>query len=381
MILSTALQSVPIGFRGLFHVEELDMDSGVSILVRFRTPTTKRFITATSHPHVTRQKAAKLAKKSDGIKYLTTSIKTVKKSWESGNPISRHEIYVRMIQQFGSMEEGAAQSEFCTVMKLNDGGISPALAQWVCRRLEGANWSIRKESIYQVSPRDTEFVVPTGNKRVGSNVASDAKKGCTEMVSAEMYSSMILPPFVVMTATHNGTLARRFSTWRQDGGDASVNFQPSHWMDIPTAKKYVDFLVSLFPGQKIGLMWDAASAHTCQEVIDYLDAKGLMHEFIPVGLTPIMQIGELYANRPLKVAIKKKFLQWKVSQTIPAGGKYKVDRVQMIHWIEEAVSMVNEQQTSARKPDNQLFQEHMGQLQDNEVYSSLILNQTAESLE
>lgn len=77
MILSTALQSVPIGFRGLFHVEELDMDSGVSILVRFRTPTTKRFITATSHPHVTRQKAAKLAKKSDGIKYLTTSIKTV----------------------------------------------------------------------------------------------------------------------------------------------------------------------------------------------------------------------------------------------------------------------------------------------------------------
>lgn len=96
-------------------------------------------------------------------------------------------------------------------------------------------------------------------------------------------------------------------------------------------------------------MWDAASAHTCQEVIDYLDAKGLMHEFIPVGLTPIMQIGELYANRPLKVAIKKKFLQWKVSQTIPAGGKYKVDRVQMIHWIEEAVSMVNEQQTSARK--------------------------------
>ncbi|KAE9123085.1 hypothetical protein PF010_g6546 [Phytophthora fragariae] len=232
MTLSTVLQSVPSEFRGLFNVEELDMDSGVSIPVRFRTPTTKRFITATSHPQVTRQKAVKFAKKSEGVKYLTTSVKTVshgrslkyptetlflldevKKSWESGNPISRHEIYLRLIQQFGIRKEGAAQSEFCSVMKLNDGGISPALAQWVRRRLEGANWSIRKESVSQkvptnwvaialeasqkirdnlkactvlinadevfikFFPRDTEFVVPTGTKRVGSNVASDAKKG------------------------------------------------------------------------------------------------------------------------------------------------------------------------------------------------------------
>ncbi|EEY62080.1 uncharacterized protein PITG_12622 [Phytophthora infestans T30-4] len=213
-------------------------------------------------------------------------------------------------------------------MKLNGGGISPALAQWVRRRLEGANWSIRKKSVSQKVPTDwvsvalvasqkvrtkldgyTIFLIPTGTQRVESNVASDAKKGCIVMVSAEMYSSKVLPAFIVMTATHNGTLARRFATWRDEGGDASVHFQPSHWMDTPTAKKYADVLVSLYPGRKIGLIWDAASAHICQEMIDYLNKKGIMYEFIPAGLTSIMQICDLYVNRPLKAAIKKNFMR------------------------------------------------------------------------
>ncbi|ETP26870.1 hypothetical protein F441_00547 [Phytophthora nicotianae CJ01A1] len=164
-----------------------------------------------------------------------------------------------------------------------------------------------------------------------------------------------------MSATHNGTLARRFASWRDNGGDASVHFQSSNWMDTPTAKKL----------------------------------NGLMYEFIPSGLTSTMQICGLYANRPLKTAIKKKFFRWKVSQTIPPGGKYKVDRVQVIHWVEEAVVVVNEQMETSRKveymfnrlgqdprqSDNQLFQDHMSCLQDNEVYNSLLLNQTAEGLE
>ncbi|KAF4127771.1 hypothetical protein GN958_ATG23002 [Phytophthora infestans] len=107
-----------------------------------------------------------------------------------------------------------------------------------------------------------------------------------------------------------------------------------------------------------------------------------------------MQICDLYVNRPLKAAIKKIFMRWKVSQTIPPGGKYKVDRVQVIQWVEEAVSMVNEKQNSDRKieymfkrlgqdprqPSNQAFQEHIGHLQENELYNSLLLNQTAENL-
>ncbi|EEY60100.1 uncharacterized protein PITG_12410 [Phytophthora infestans T30-4] len=366
---------------------QLDVASGVSIPVQFRTPTTKRYVTATSHPQLSRQKVVKIAKKSEGVKYLTTSVRTViKKGLESGKSISRNEIYLRLIQQFGNDGILGPPSEFCSVMKPNGGGISPALAQWVRRRLEGANWSIRKASVLTEDSHqagrvyNTEFVVRTGTQRVGSNVASDAKKGCSVMVSAEIYSSKVLPPFIVMTATHNGTLARRFATWRDEGGDASVHFQPSHWMDTPTAKKYADvwLIFSLYPGQNISLIWDAASAHICQEMIDYLNEKGIMYEVIRAGLTSIMQICDLYVNRPLKAAIKKIFMRWKVSQTIPPGGKYKVDRVQVIQWVEEAVSMVNEKQNSDRKIDNQAFQEHIGHLQENELYNSLLLNQTAE---
>ncbi|KAI9985285.1 hypothetical protein PInf_004611 [Phytophthora infestans] len=311
MTVRTVLNSIPVEFRAIFDESQLDVESGVSIPVQFRTPTTKRYVTATSHPQLSRQKVVKIAKKSEGVKYLATSVRTVsvgrslkyptetnflldevKKGCKSGNPMSRNEIYLRLIQQFGNDGILGPPSEFCSVMKLNGGGISPALAQWVRRRLEGANWSIRKESVSQkvptdwvlialvasqkirtkldgctvlinadevfikLFPRDTEFVVPTGTKRAGSNVASDAKKGCTVMVSAEI----------------------RFATWRDEGGDASVHFQPSHWMDTPTAKKYADFLVSLYTGQKIGLIWDAASAHICQEMIDYLSEKGIMYE-------------------------------------------------------------------------------------------------------
>ncbi|GMF67035.1 unnamed protein product [Phytophthora fragariaefolia] len=62
------------------------------------------------------------------------------------------------------------------------------------------------------------------------------------------------------------------------------------------------------------------------------------------------------------------------------GGKCKADRVQVIHWVEEAVSDENENQSSDRKieymfnelgqdprqPNSQLFQEHMSQLKGNE---------------
>ena len=57
--------------------------------------------------------------------------------------------------------------------------------------------------------RETNCVVPKDTKRVGSNRASDSKKGCTLMVSCEYFSLDILPQFMVMTGKHNKTLSRR----------------------------------------------------------------------------------------------------------------------------------------------------------------------------
>jgi len=266
------------------------------------------------------------------------------------------------------------QNEFEARMGLNSGKILPALSQWVQRRLQKHNWSIRAESVsqkvptnwFQVAidsmaklrnemknvnvminadevfinfyPRETKFVVPKGTKRVGSNRASDSKKGCTLMVSCEYFSSKVLPPFIVMTGKHDGTLSRRFSSWIEEGGDAKIAFQKSHWMDVRTAKVYLDFIISLYPEDAtIGLIWDAASSHICDEVKAYAAELGIVLGFIPAGLTSILQVCDLYCNKPIKGFVKSSFLRWKVSQPLPPGGKYKVDRKQVIGWIEESI--------------------------------------------
>ncbi|KAJ8576959.1 hypothetical protein ON010_g2251 [Phytophthora cinnamomi] len=103
----------------------------------------------------------------------------------------------------------------------------------------------------------------------------------------------------------------------------------------------------------------AASAHTCEEVIEYVSEKGLVYEIIPVGLTSIVQI--------LKAAIKKMFLQWKISQ--------RVESTKMItHWIEEAVSTVNETHSCDRKIEYMFHK--LGQ-DPRKVYASLLLNQSS----
>ena len=334
MTVSDVMAELPRDLRERFRC--IDPQSTVVIAPKFRITGQKRLISAMSDPNMSRQKASKLASTSNQLHYFRSNVRSVgsgrtikypsengllltkvKNGWESGNPLSRHEIYLWLIKVFGNIDAFGPPTQFCYMMRLNTGSISPALAQWVRRQLTGASWSVRKESVSQTVPRnwignaldasskirdamkvcdvvinadevfikyyprETEFIVPRGTRRVGSNLASDSKKGCTVMVACEMHSSQLLPPFIVMTGTHNGTLARRFASWRDNGGDASVHFQPSHWMDIPTAKKFIDFLLRLYPNRKIGLIWDAASSHICEAIVSYGVEKKIVSALIP----------------------------------------------------------------------------------------------------
>jgi hypothetical protein len=449
--LRDVFDNIPLESRRYFDATTLDMNVVVSIPIKYLTVNGKRFATGKSVPGSSRQKVAKRSSKSSSIVYIRENTRTVgsgrkvkypveeeflissiSAAWEVGNPLSRPEIYLELMREVGNSDgQFLPATEFATAMSLNSGSISSSLSQWVKRRLEGNNWSLRKESVSQkvpedwfrlalsacetiraslkdcdviinadevfmnFYPRETTYVVPTGTKRVGSNVASDAKKACTLMVSCEMFSSMVLPPFIVMTGMHEGTLARRYTSWRDDGGEARVCFQPSHWMDIPTAKKYIDFLLDLFPGKKIGLIWDAASSHICQGLKDYTSLKDLVIGYIPAGLTSVLQVCDLYSNAPLKSDVKKRFLRWKISQVVRPGGKYKVDRKQVIHWIEDAIQHLNETQANERKVEymfgrlgqdprlnnDELFLAHLHKLEENEIYKSLLDGQRAEDLD
>ena len=60
-------------------------------------------------------------------------------------------------------------------------------------------------------PKESYLVAPQGVKRVGSTRVESKKKGCTVMVACEMFQSIVLSPYLVMTVQRNSTLARRYS--------------------------------------------------------------------------------------------------------------------------------------------------------------------------
>ena len=163
---------IPLQYREKFSENNLELDSKVEIPSRYTSHGEKRYITAKFGPGESRQKRAKAAASVSNVTYITETsrsvgsgrklkyateveflFKIVRDAWEVGNPLSRSEIYLSLMREFGN--NGVfPQTEFCFTMKLDSGSISPALSQWVKRQLVAQNWSFRKESVSQKVPWD-----------------------------------------------------------------------------------------------------------------------------------------------------------------------------------------------------------------------------------
>lgn len=95
---------------------------------------------------------------------------------------------------------------------------------------------IREEDVQVVIAADETFlrfhdasstvVAPEGAKRVGTAMKSYEKEGCTLMVSMEMISSQLLPPFVIFKGQFAKTLMKRWQGYSK----SSVLFTSNHWM-------------------------------------------------------------------------------------------------------------------------------------------------------
>jgi hypothetical protein len=55
----------------------------------------------------------------------------------------------------------------------------------------------------------------------------------------------------------------------------------------------------------------------------------------------LIQICDLIANKPIKQAFKKRYVSWKIASHPGPGGKYKVDRKDVISWLEPSIEDVN----------------------------------------
>lgn len=353
----------------------------------------------------------------------------VVEQWETGNPISKSSAYNILISKFGHESEND-RTEWELKMGIHSGNITPALSQWLTRVLKRHQFSVRKESISQTVPinwlqvcqestnlirhtmtsagvtrlvnademclqfypKDSHLIAPTNVNRVGSNRGEDDKKGCTVMVACEMFQSRLLAPFIIMTGVRNGTLSRRFANW---DGPSNITFHPKHWMDKEGCCGYLEWLRSCYPEEKLGLIWDAATSHFCDAVVEKAKELNITLGAIPPGCTSLIQVCDLIANKPIKQAFKKRYVSWKIRSDPGPGGKYKVERSDVIQWLEEAFEEVDNNLASLlriskafsaygqdhRSSDQTAFLQYLAKHEENGVYKSLLENQKCVDLE
>ena len=278
---SDILNDVPATF--LKNYADVYSSSTVEVDLKFRDSTSgHRYVSA--HSAGTRQQNRKAAGRFDNMTYILQTTKTVGSGrkvkypdqeeclianvvlrWETGNPLSEAAAYDLLISEFVHENE-TERTEWETHMKIHSGNMTPGFSQWLSRVLERLQFLIPKESISQTVPvnwlqicldacalissimesaqvtrlvnademflqfypKETHLIARTNVKRVGSNLAEDAKKGCTVMVACEMFQSEIIAPIVIMTGQPEGTLSWRFNSWH---GPCKVTFHRKHWMD------------------------------------------------------------------------------------------------------------------------------------------------------
>ena len=370
--------------------------------------------------------------------------------WDTGDPCTRNEAY----DELRTRDDCAEGTEFYNSYLLPAKGAQ--LANFLSRCLERMHFSNRRNSIGQKVPADwrekaeanvkeikrilkelgvevvinadqtfiqyypeSEYVLaPKGARRVGGNLESNEKSGFTLMVGAELNSSSLVAPFVVFDGTKKKSAKNltqtswwKYRNWKSDapGRTATVTFHPKHWFDEDITIEYLEHLLELYPGKKIGVIWDACRAHSTPLVLSFIEENKdrLVCVGIDGGLTSVIQVCDLVANKDLKHFIKTKYYKWRTEfiknkrqELIQAGTpneriKIKIPRDEVIKIVEEAVKEFNRrelQRETIRKCFRKVsqdpwgdyddeFEAHLNSLSEESMYKALYDNQKPADIE
>jgi len=127
-----------------------------------------------------------------------------------------------------------------------------------------------------------------------------------------------------------------------------VVFNESHWMTSQTSTIYLNFLASLFPGKKIGLVWDKHSSHYGNEVMQFIKESNSKNKtkIVPVlvneGLTHIIQVPDVAINKTFKQTLKDQYYKHQLELEITIGRKLRVAREKMVEFIVNAIDEIND---------------------------------------
>ena len=350
----------------------------------------------------------------------------VRDRWLNGIPMTRPDIYRLLKQRYVS---GEFYKKFLAHHESRK-----KLANFVSRTLDYFGFCVRKSTVSQSIPNNwkdlamkgaervrnkfknedvsvvisadetflrfhessSQLLAPKGAKRVGTAIKCNEKEGCTLMVSMEMMSSHVLPPFVIFKGEFGKTLMKKWQKY----SNSTVLFTSNHWMTVETNILYFKYLKGLFPGRKIGLVYDHAPSHVSAEVKAWiqshnenaLENEKIVVEFVDQCLTSIYQPPDVVMNRPLKRFIRSQYHDY-VNQLLKkpatgsplrAGDPVAIPRETLIGFIESAYNKINVDNRKRRwiaESFNRCglnpwtsdieFKEYLSKLSENSIYSAL----------
>ena len=253
------------------------------------------------------------------------------------------------------------------------------------------------ETFLLFHPLGERLVAPTGVKRVGTVVQADNEKlGATVMIACEYKTSSILPPMIIFTRVYGAKLMSQWANFDQ----AKVIFNESHWMTSNAAIIYISYLMSMFPGKRIGLIWDKHTSHYSDEVMEFIEKCNqdtartqIVLELVEEGLTPIIQVPDVAINKLFKSAVKKRYHQHRAKLPIMIGKKVSISREQLVDFVLEAIEEINEHNNEHQfisdsfkkcglnpwSKDNSMkaFMDHLDSLESNAILKAMLANQTS----
>ena len=165
------------------------------------------------------------------------------------------------------------------------------------------------ETFLRFIEANSKAVVPRGSKRVGTALKCSEKEGCTVMVSMDMHSSQLLPPFIIFKGNFGKTLMK---SWRKYS-KSTVSFTSKHWMTAGTNILYLKYLLQLYPNKEIGSIYDHSPSHVSEEVRKWVEEYNngregkdseLVIEFIDPCLTSVYQPPDVDMIAPFKKSIR-----------------------------------------------------------------------------
>jgi hypothetical protein len=255
------------------------------------------------------------------------------------------------------------------------------------------------ETFLLFHPFGERLIARTGVKRVGSVAQVDNEKfGATIMIACEYRTSTILPPMIIFTGVYCAKLMKHWANFDR----AKVIFNESHWMTSNAAIIYIAFLMNIFNGKKIGLIWDKHSSHCSDEVLQFImkyneqettNGTKIITETVDEGLTPIIQVPDVAVNKVFKEGVKKRYHQYRSSLPVTMGKKITVTREQLVDFVLDTIEQINQQNDDhrfisdafkqcglnpwSRNKSLEAFKQHLDKLETNEVLRAMLVNQKA----